>query len=569
MRRSTTRCVCILLTAIMCIGLLVGLVTPASAATVTYKYGSYSGYSKVILNWGQRGVDATFLSPNAEAFYEDNAITYDDLSVMSGATNTSSVPSSALYKELQELMASNHTKQTNYGDTRYLYCFTDCQNNNDSAGISAFYSGRTVGPDWDGGTTWNREHTWPKSKTTAGTANNSSRGEVGDIIMLRPAVSNINSSRGNKAYGESAGYYDPNSVSNGAYNIRGDAARTLLYVYVRWGNTSYMWGSAGVMENKDVLLRWIEEDPVDTWELARNDSVESITGTRNVFVDYPELAFLLFNEEIPEDMTTPSGKAADSNSGVINDGWKLENGKWVYYENGVKVKNAWRKDSAGLCYLNADGILVTNRWVRDGADWRYVDRDGHSVTNKWVRDSVGLCYLNGEGKLATNCWVQEGAAWRYVDGEGHSVTNKWVRDSAGLCYLNNDGKLVTNRWVRDGATWRYVDRDGHSVTNKWVRDSVTWCYLDSEGKLATNTWQRDSAGLCYLDGAGHLVTNRWVRDGKNWRYVDRDGHSVTNTWQRDSSGWCYLDSEGYAVTGTKVIDGKEYHFNSNGVCTNR
>ena len=62
------------------------------------------------------------------------------------------------------------------------------------------------------------------------------------------------------------------------------------------------------MESKDVLLKWIEEDPVDTWELGRNDAVEAITGTRNVFVDYPELAFLLFNEDVPADYDSPSGE---------------------------------------------------------------------------------------------------------------------------------------------------------------------------------------------------------------------------------------------------------------------
>ena len=131
-------------------------------------------------------------------------------------------------------------------------------------------------------------------------------------MTLRPAVSNINSSRGNKAYGEGSDYYNPNSVSSGSYNLHGDVARIVLYTYVRWGNTSYMWGSDGVMENKDVLLKWMAEDPVDTWELARNDSVESITGTRNVFVDYPEFAFLLFNESIPEDMGTPSNGTGSS-----------------------------------------------------------------------------------------------------------------------------------------------------------------------------------------------------------------------------------------------------------------
>jgi hypothetical protein len=89
-------------------------------------------------------------------------------------------------------------------------------------------------------------------------------------------------------------------------------ARIALYIYVRWGNTEQFLGGDGVIESLDVLLHWMEEDPVDTWEMGRNDSVESITGTRNVFVDYPELAFALFDQEIPTDMDTPSGEARKS-----------------------------------------------------------------------------------------------------------------------------------------------------------------------------------------------------------------------------------------------------------------
>ena len=128
-------------------------------------------------------------------------------------------------------------------------------------------------------------------------------------MMLRPTATSENSSRGNTAYGESGSYYDPNTESNGKYNLHGDVARICLYVYVRWGNTGRMWGASGVMESKEVLLKWMEEDPVDTWELGRNDAVQSITGTRNVFVDYPELAFDLFNAEIPNGYDTPSGGA--------------------------------------------------------------------------------------------------------------------------------------------------------------------------------------------------------------------------------------------------------------------
>jgi len=127
--------------------------------------------------------------------------------------------------------------------------------------------------------------------------------------MLRPENPNANSSRGNKAFGLSSGYYVPEEY------VRGDIARTLLYGYVRWGNTSYMWGTGGVIENSTILLQWMLDDPVDTWELGRNDAVESITGVRNVFVDYPEYAYLLFGVAVPEDMQTPSGLAKNGLAG--------------------------------------------------------------------------------------------------------------------------------------------------------------------------------------------------------------------------------------------------------------
>jgi hypothetical protein len=40
--------------------------------------------------------------------------------------------------------------------------------------------------------------------------------------------------------------------------------------------------------------------------MGRNDVVEDITGTRNVFVDYPEYAWLLFGKSVPQNMVTPS-----------------------------------------------------------------------------------------------------------------------------------------------------------------------------------------------------------------------------------------------------------------------
>ena len=169
-----------------------------TSSDVSYVYDSTGKY---IYNWGTRGEDATFLSPNAEDFYTGSN-TYDVLSTYSGGTSTSNAPSSALYKALKNLMVSEHTYQTSYNATRDLFKYTDCQDNGGK--ISSFYSGKLIGPSWDSGSTWNREHTWPDSKGLGGNDEN-------DIMMLRPTSTSENSSRGNTAYGQSSGYYNPNS----------------------------------------------------------------------------------------------------------------------------------------------------------------------------------------------------------------------------------------------------------------------------------------------------------------------------------------------------------------------
>ncbi|MBR2320662.1 MAG: endonuclease [Clostridia bacterium] len=282
-------------------------VETASAATL-WK-GSATGYTKAsdvnyvkngkyVLNWGARDEACTFLTSYATNFYT-GSYSYEQMSLNAGSSSTSSVPSSALYKALNNMVTSEQTYTTSYNATRDLFCYTDCVNSN-STYISSFYSANRISGEWDGGDTWNREHTWPNSK---GDANG--QGE-NDIMMLRPTAKSENGSRGNKAYGESGSYYNPKSEGQ---NVQGDCARIILYVYTRWG-TQNMWGTGGVMESKDVLLKWMQEDPVDTWEMGRNDATEAITGTRNVYVDYPEYAWLLFGEEVPSNMVTPSGKAS-------------------------------------------------------------------------------------------------------------------------------------------------------------------------------------------------------------------------------------------------------------------
>lgn len=290
-----------------------GTTTPTgytSASDVVYKTSTVGGKA-VIYNWGARDEVATFLSTKAQSFYT-GSYSFNSLSQKKGGNTQNNAAGSALYSELKSLMSSAHKFYTYYDgnkNVRDYYKYADCVSN-DTSKVSLLYLGSLLSSGWNGGSTWNQEHVWPKSKL-------SSDEQIGDIMHLRPANPSENSSRGNTAYGKSSGYYDPNKRGS---NVRGDCARMVLYMYVRWGATSRMWGSSGVIESLDVLLDWMEEDPVDTWEMGRNDSVQSITGTRNVFVDYPELAFMLFSREIPQDMPTPSGLADDIGTGTGNGG---------------------------------------------------------------------------------------------------------------------------------------------------------------------------------------------------------------------------------------------------------
>ena len=289
---------CLLL--VLCIAAAPICVDAAITSTPTgYKSAADVEYviqNGTVVNWGARDEDATFLTTYAQDYYA-GSYTYDAMSALSGGTGTSDAYSSELYLALQALMRAKHTNRQGYQDTRPYYCYTDCVRS-DFSQISSFYSGKLVNGTWNG-QTYNREHIWPKSKCI----NTKKADDSADIMMLRATISSENSSRGNSAYGESGGYFEPGA------DVRGDCARMVLYGYVRWGNTGKMWGTSGVMESMEVLLKWMEEDPVDTWEMGRNDAVQSITGVRNVFVDYPEYAWLIFGQAIPSGLVTPSAGA--------------------------------------------------------------------------------------------------------------------------------------------------------------------------------------------------------------------------------------------------------------------
>ncbi|MBQ6431496.1 MAG: endonuclease [Oscillospiraceae bacterium] len=309
-----------------------------------------------IRNWGVRDTVCTQLSSSALSYYTGN-YTYATLKSLSGASSTSNSLTAAqnnqLFNALHTLMEDTHDSAAisgiTYSSHSTWYAYTDCENGDTSGNMKLLWAGgyRT----WDGSYV-NREHVWCKSHATYVETNGGA-----DLHHLRPASAYVNQTpHNNRPYGSAnanggSTTQDENGNFGGWYlnantnypeglyeppdNAKGDCARIILYVYTRWKQpnlyTSLDTTSSAYLnfveetpsgtcdgtyciESLSTLLSWCEMDPVDTWEMGRNDSVQSIQGNRNVFIDYPELAWYMFGMTPPSSMTTPSGDAA--NNGV-------------------------------------------------------------------------------------------------------------------------------------------------------------------------------------------------------------------------------------------------------------
>ena len=218
-----------------------------------------------------------------------------------------------LFGRLNSMMGTTcklGTSNYSYNSLRNAYVGVD-RDLNKPGNIIGYYDGRSMNGTWDGGATYNREHTWPQSKGA-----NKSIPMGHDMQSVRPTNASINSARGNDAYGESGSYYDPNeiAINNANYrpenlgSYRGDAARVILYDYIVYGeaggykNKHYngnaqllsKLGYSGVFESIPVLIKWHMQDPPSLTEMVRNDGAQDYQGNRNPVIDFPELALQIF-----------------------------------------------------------------------------------------------------------------------------------------------------------------------------------------------------------------------------------------------------------------------------------
>ncbi|HPY80042.1 MAG TPA: endonuclease [Bacilli bacterium] len=172
------------------------------------------------------------------------------------------------------------------------------------------------------GDCWNREHSTPKSWWGGSKSN-----QGADPFILYPTDGKINGMRSSYPFGEvktiekasNNNYSLLGSADNSLYPYsgkvfepadewKGDLARSAFYTRARW-SASYSWSSgggnviySGSASNNfgltdyavKLYTAWSNLDPVDEWELRRNEAIYAIQGNRNPFIDHPEYANIIW-----------------------------------------------------------------------------------------------------------------------------------------------------------------------------------------------------------------------------------------------------------------------------------
>jgi endonuclease I len=235
---------------------------------------------------------------------------------------------------------------------------------------------------------WNREHTYAKSR---GTPNLGTSGPGSDAHHLRPSDVQRNGQRGNQKFADGSGNsgnvtsgWFPGDATSGGTDWRGDVARMMMYMYVRYGNqclpSNVCVGTTNVIDANmiNLLLDWNAADPVSTIEDNRNTyhantSNTYAQGNRNPFIDNPYLATVIWGgtqatnrwgSNPPVDTENPTAPtnlvASNPTQNSIDISWtaSTDNTGVATYE--VYIDNVYSSNSSSTSYTATGLASETN-----------------------------------------------------------------------------------------------------------------------------------------------------------------------------------------------------------------
>ncbi len=432
----------------------------------------------------------------------------------------------------------------------------------------------------------NREHVWPKAE---GFDTSGAGGARGDPMHLMAGNGYANNIHSNYYYGyvkTSSSYTDCGSkYSNQSGNLRGtsktlntgtvfepqdcdkgDIARAIFYMVARynyysgsdsdgidtnnpnlvltqsvsdWSSTGYTsstskQGKMGIMTD---LLAWHKADPVDEYEIHRNNLLyKNFTNNRNPFIDFPEWANFIWGSvnyngsTYVSNSTTPTGYATPSTD-TING---YNGGGTVVSVTGVSLN----KNSASISVDGAETLEATvapNNATNQNVTWTSSNTNIATVTNGTVRGvaegTAIITVTTSDGGFTDTCTVT------VTSSGGGGGDDTYYQKCTSLSEIQNGGKYVLLGYKSSSTQYYAMPAytSGNNIQGVTVTLTENGTKLPEENMSTANVWTLTSTG----------TTNQYyIGDGSSYLYAAGTG---TNNYLKAKSG---TDSSAGAFTIT-------------------
>lgn len=337
-----------------------------------------------------------------------NSVNTSTSSFVSDLHNVVNPHTTQFYSSFGPLMMENFFARDTTDNQRVVTC--------SYSGLNEVY---TQPFDWTSND-FAREHSYPQSwMPTVNDGNFQSRPEYSDYHMIVPAnQNNVNGIRSNYPLGVVAtptytylgcklGFdANGNKVFEPRDADKGDAARCILYQTICYTGVAYSgapntdatyggsWSLPQTISNnvnyaqdQYVLKMWHYQDPVDNFEIARNDYVDSLQGNRNPFIDNMEyVCYIDFSN-----MTWVQNPPMPCTAAGIGE-LQQEHEQFMLMPNPSNgafqlIYNAKRSQKATISVLDQTGRVVTN-------SQEYFNTGVNNVTMNIQGIAPGLYYVD-------------------------------------------------------------------------------------------------------------------------------------------------------------------------------
>lgn len=391
-----------------------------------------------------------------------------------------------------------------------------------SSNVICIYSGWSYAKTefGNGSEQWNREHIWSKSHGDFGDSPPAGT----DIHHLRPCDASVNSAKSNRDFDVGFTQYIDASGSTDCYyavniweprdEVKGDVARMIFYMATRYEGE----GGEPDLELVDyidtaplyeplygkltTLLAWHIADPVDDWERNRNDVIYSnYQGNRNPFIDHPEFATAIWDEEasipntnlIISEVADPSDSSyakyvelyniSDSTINFTTQTWYLarqaNGGSWenVQLSGAVAAGETYIVSYRTLRFFSAysfNADLNSSVASGNGNDAYFLYYGGNNSTGILI-DTYGEVDIDGSGQ-----------DWEYTNTKAVRIFNAIGPNSvwhANEWFISStaDYTHMTPNWHRKSLEWNgNTSTDWHDAAN-WTNTTSTSTFLPDAG----------------------------------------------------------------------------------------